>query len=94
MLQLYQAEWCPYSRRVRRRLTELQLDFVAKQVPAAPEDRAAMRDATGEDEIPVLVLDDGTAIQGAPEILRHLHDAYEEGPEAEKHREQEREHER
>ena len=32
MLQLYQAEWCPYSRRVRRRLTELQLDFVAGPV--------------------------------------------------------------
>jgi glutathione S-transferase len=94
VLELYQAEWCPYSRRVRRRLTELQLDFVARQVPADPEDRDAMRDATSEDEIPVLLLEDGMAIQGMREILRHLDEAYEEGPEAEKHREQEREHER
>jgi glutathione S-transferase len=93
VLELYQAEWCPYSRQVRQRLTELQLDFVARQVAADPEHRGAMRDATSEDEIPVLLLEDGMALQGSREILRHLLDAYAEGPEAEKHREQKREHE-
>jgi len=34
MLELYQAEWCPSSRRVRQRLTELGLDHVSRQVPA------------------------------------------------------------
>jgi glutaredoxin len=38
VLELWQAEWCPYSHRVRQRLTELGLDFVAHQV-AAGDDR-------------------------------------------------------
>ena len=92
MLTLYQAEWCPYSRQVRQRLTELQLDFVAKQVEAEPADREEMRDATGADEIPTLVEDDGTVVTGSREILRHLGERYEEGPEAERHRQKEREH--
>jgi len=28
MLELYQTEWCPASRRVRERLTELSLDYL------------------------------------------------------------------
>ena len=31
MLVLYQAEWCPCSHRVRMRLTELQLEWVARR---------------------------------------------------------------
>jgi hypothetical protein len=31
MIELYQAEWCPHSHPVRQRLTELGLDFVARQ---------------------------------------------------------------
>jgi hypothetical protein len=33
MLELYQTEWCPASRRVRERLTELGLDDLVHQVP-------------------------------------------------------------
>ena len=42
MLELFQAEWCPYSHRVRQRLTELGVDFVARQVEAEPDDRAVL----------------------------------------------------
>jgi hypothetical protein len=35
MLELYQTEWCPASRRVRERLTELGLDYLVHQVPVA-----------------------------------------------------------
>jgi glutaredoxin len=31
MLELYQTEWCPASRRVRERLTELGLDYLVRQ---------------------------------------------------------------
>jgi glutaredoxin len=41
-MELYQAEWCPHSHKVRQRLTELGLDFVARQVPADPDDRDEM----------------------------------------------------
>ena len=39
MIELYQAEWCPHSHKVRQRMTELGLDFVARQVAADKEDR-------------------------------------------------------
>ena len=46
MLVLYQAEWCPYSHRVRMRLTELQLEWVARPVPVDGGERDAMEAAT------------------------------------------------
>ena len=71
-MELYQAEWCPKSHRVRQRLTELGLDFVAHQVPARPEDRIEMRRAVGADAIPVLVADEGSVLRGVDEILPYL----------------------
>ncbi|MFL5936072.1 MAG: glutaredoxin family protein, partial [Gaiellaceae bacterium] len=71
-MNLYQAEWCPHSHKVRQRLTELGLDFTARQVPADPDGRAAMVDATGTNEIPVLVTDDGDVLRGEDEILPWL----------------------
>src|ERR671937_258427 len=59
MLELHQAEWCPHSHKVRQRVTELGVPFVARQVAAEPEQRHVMRqclialriaDATGLDE--------------------------------------------
>jgi glutaredoxin len=35
MLELWQTEWCPASRRVRERLTELGVDYVTRQVSVA-----------------------------------------------------------
>ena len=53
-LTLYQAEWCPFSSAVREVLTELGIDFVARQVEPWPNERAGLRDSTGTDQIPVL----------------------------------------
>ena len=44
-LELYQAEWCPYSHRVRTRLTELGVDVILRQVAA---DRASEADEQGD----------------------------------------------
>ena len=86
MLELYQAEWCPHSHRVRQRLTELALDFVAHQVPVDPADRTDMERATGRRSIPTLVLDDGTIVGGDDEILAVLDRRFTETSEAERHR--------
>jgi glutathione S-transferase len=87
MLELYQAEWCPFSHQVRQRLTELGLDFVAHQVEPEPHLREAMREAVGADSIPVLVLDDGTVLDGhADEIVDELDRRFpENGHTAEHH---------
>ncbi len=42
MLELWQAEWCPASSRVRERLTELGVDYVVRQVPVEKAERTAL----------------------------------------------------
>jgi glutathione S-transferase len=66
MITLYQAEWCPFSSAVRERLTELGIDFVARQVEPWPEDRTAV------DEIPTLETDDGVRYAGTRTIFEYL----------------------
>ena len=33
-MRLYQAEWCPFSHRIRAKLTELGVDYELVNVPA------------------------------------------------------------
>jgi glutathione S-transferase len=75
-VELFQAEWCPHSHNVRQRLTELGIDFMARQVPADPDERP---------EIPVLVTDDGERIQGEDDILAYL-ERFTERPDADEHK--------
>jgi glutathione S-transferase len=92
MLTLYQAEWCPHSRRVRRRLTQLMVDVHVRQVAPWPEDRDELRALGGDDSIPQLVTEEHEVLKGDDAILAYLDDRYDEPPEAEGHREQERAH--
>ncbi len=92
MLTLFQAEWCPYSRRVRQRLTELMLPFVALQVEPEQADREELRETAGDDSIPVLLTEDGDTITGSDEIVAWLDDNYEEPELADGHRAQARAH--
>jgi glutathione S-transferase len=87
MLELFQTEWCPASRRIRQRLTELGLDYINRQVPVDRGERAALYAATGSHTIPGLVLEDGSAVVGEDEILAYLDQHhYGEPEEAEPHR--------
>ena len=86
MLELFQTEWCPASRRVRQRLTELGLDYVNRQVPVEREVRTALRDAIGADTIPALRLENGSAIVGEENILAFLGEQFAEPLGAEAHR--------
>jgi glutaredoxin len=86
MIELYQAEWCPHSRKVRQRMTELGVDFIARQVEAEPEDREAMKDRTGENETPVLLVDD-EVVAGEDNVLKYLDEHFDERPDADQHRE-------
>jgi predicted GNAT family acetyltransferase/glutaredoxin len=91
MLTLYQAEWCPFSSAVREVLTELDLDFVAKQVQAWPEERAALRAQLGTDQIPTLVADDGSVLIGTRRIFAYL-ESFTSPPGAADHRRRFEEH--
>jgi glutathione S-transferase len=70
--ELWQTEWCPASRRVRQRLTELGIDYVIRQVPVERADRVLLRARTGVDAIPVLVTDAGEVVAGEAAIAAHL----------------------
>jgi len=80
MLELFQAEWCPHSHAVRQRLTELGLDFVARQVAAEKEERP------DELEIPTLVGENGETISGEEPILEWLDRHFDERADAKRHR--------
>lgn len=89
MIEVYQAEWCPHSHRVRSLLTELGVDFIARQVPAEPGEREAMRRATGTDEIPAVVVDDGHVLTGDTDaILAALDERFQPRFDAAAHRAQ------
>ncbi len=74
MYELWQTEWCPASRRVRQRLTELGVDHITRQVPVEKDERALLRERTGTDTIPVLIAPDGEILIGEELILSHLDD--------------------
>jgi glutathione S-transferase len=86
MLQLYQTEWCPSSRRVREHLTELGVDYLIRQVPVDRDGRNALLAATGADTIPALVCEGGAAVVGEEAIEAYLDDRFEEPVEAHVHR--------
>jgi len=85
MLELFQTEWCPASRRVRQRLTELGVDYVNFQVPVEREARTALREATGSDTIPALRLECGSTIVGEENILAFLGELFAEPPDSKAH---------
>ena len=86
MIELYQAEWCPHSHRVRQRLTELGLDFVAHQVPVDMYQRVELERTSRQLSIPAVVFDDGTVPVGDDAILVSLGKRFSEPPDAAAHR--------
>jgi glutathione S-transferase len=85
VLELYQAEWCPYSSAVRERLTELGVDFIARQVAPRREDRE------GQHEIPLLVTEAGERFEGTDAVFGYLARLEPRGDERE-HRDRYAEH--
>jgi glutathione S-transferase len=82
--ELWQTDWCPASRRVRQRLTELGIDYITRQVPVDKVDRTMLRAHTGTDTIPVLTSPGEAPIAGEATILTFLesHEAIPAGARA------------
>jgi glutathione S-transferase len=85
VITLYQSEWCPFSAAVRQRLTELGVDFVARQVEPWPEQR------TEVEEIPTLVTEEGERFEGSDAIFAYLA-GFDAWPYEREHRERYVEH--
>ena len=86
LVEVWQAEWCPHSAVVRERLTELGVDFIARQVDAYPDERGRLCEATDIASIPVVVFPDGTTVGGPDgEILAAIDQRYADRPGTEEH---------
>ena len=79
-MRLYQAEWCPFSHRVRAKLTELGIDYEAVNVSASAKKRAELEALAGTRAIPVLV-DGERVITDSGEAISYLEQKYEADPE-------------
>lgn len=86
MLELYQAEGCPYSQTVRETMTDLGLSFVAHN-PRRPGEEGGdvlneqvhdeMVAVSGEDQIPFLVDHRTGELRSESEnIVAYLHSEY------------------
>ena len=74
-MELYQAEWCPHSHKVRQRLTELGIDFTARQV-VLHADAARIGASRTEKGIFTAVAGDASfraPFGVSPEFTRYLH---------------------
>ena len=78
-MKLYQAEWCPFSHRVRAKLTELGVDYELVNVPASPAKRGDLEKVAGTTAIPVLV-DGERVISDSNEAVSYLEHEYEADP--------------
>jgi len=86
MLELYQSEGCPYSAKVREKLSELGVSYVAHNPRLPGEEGGDVTNevthdelrAAGEDQIPYLVdTDRGVTLYESDDIVEYLEEHYE-----------------
>jgi glutaredoxin len=66
---LYQAEWCPYSHRVRHMLCVHGVRYLCVNVPEPQDQREELEQISGQRSIPTLVID-GHAYTSGSEIAQ------------------------
>lgn len=70
--QLYQAEWCPDSKKVRTWATDNLVEYQLINVPRARESRDALFQVSGQRFIPTLVDGDTVISDNADAIIAYL----------------------
>ncbi len=79
-MKLYQAEWCPFSHRVRAKLSELGIDYEIVNVSASANNRTELEEVAGTRAIPVLV-DGERVITDSGEAISYLEQKHASDPE-------------
>jgi len=75
MLEVYQFEGCPFCSKVRSKMTELEIDFIARQVDK--EDRSRVEEISGQTNVPVLVdPNTETTMPESDDIVEYLEEHY------------------
>ena len=77
MLELYQFEKCPYSKKVRLKLSELELDYITRNVPVDRSRRDMVKRVSGQIGVPVLIDSrTGLVMAESDEIVAYLEKEY------------------
>jgi glutathione S-transferase len=75
LLEVYQFEGCPFCSKVRQKMTDLGLDFIARQVD--PNDRSRVEEVSGQTNVPVLVdTNTDTTMPESDDIVDYLDEKY------------------
>jgi glutathione S-transferase len=76
-LTLYNMEGSPYCRKVREALTELDLEYIVRNVPKGSPKRAALVEHGGKMQVPYLIdPNTGSAMYESDDILTYLEAQY------------------
>ena len=75
---LYQAEWCPYCARVRKKMTDLLLDYTIVNEPHLHAERHETKAASGQTSIPAMV-DGDVVLDDDDTIIPYLEKKYGAG---------------
>ena len=82
MLELYQFESCPHCAKVRRKLSDLGLDWISRTVPVDRSERQRVEAISGQPLVPVLAdPEHNMVVTEAEDICSYLDEVY--GPRAE-----------
>ncbi|EKE03134.1 MAG: hypothetical protein ACD_20C00251G0005 [uncultured bacterium] len=77
MLEVYQFEQCPYCKKVREKLTELNLDYIYRNVQTGTRKRGILITLGGKDQVPFLVDQDKEVYMYESEkIIEYLDKTY------------------
>ncbi len=80
LLELYDFEGCPYCRKVREVLCEIDLDYLERPVAHGSPRRKQVIDLGGKMQVPYLVdHNTGTRLYESEEIMAYLNETYGEG---------------
>lgn len=71
LLELYQFDSCPYCRRVRHHLSQIDLDIPLVDTRQDRQARNRLREATGGTQVPTLFVD-GVPLQESLDIIAWL----------------------
>ncbi len=78
MLELYQKEGCPYCQKVRYKMTELDLDYICRNVFGGGSKKAELLTKLGGMvQVPYLVdTDNNVAMYESDDIIKYLEEKY------------------
>ena len=77
MIELYQFEECPYCSKVRQKLTELHIDWIARTAPKGSAQREKLVELGGKEQVPFLYdQKKGVKMYESDDIIAYLEKEY------------------